>query len=121
MIETLAPRLLISRPIEAVVIPLPTDDATPPVTKMYFGMFLSPAFSFQHSAVSNRVTGTPRFSREERHPGLARFLARPTPQALHQAKEATLVRRLLSESFRWPLARGANSARVRRRVRVADS
>src|SRR5687767_13239162 len=38
MIETLAPRLLINRPIEAVVIPLPTDETTPPVTKMYFGI-----------------------------------------------------------------------------------
>ena len=38
MIETLAPRLLISRPIEAVVMPLPTDETTPPVTKMYFGI-----------------------------------------------------------------------------------
>src|SRR5438067_1901563 len=37
MIETLMPRLLRSRPIEAVVIPLPIDETTPPVTKMYFG------------------------------------------------------------------------------------
>src|SRR5687767_5146010 len=38
MIETLAPRLLMRRPMEAVVMPLPTDETTPPVTKMYFGI-----------------------------------------------------------------------------------
>src|SRR5262245_1838640 len=52
MIETLAPRLLINRPIEAVVMPLPTDDATPPVTKMYFGM--SPLSTLQLSAISRQ-------------------------------------------------------------------
>jgi hypothetical protein len=38
MIEMLAPRFLIIRPSEAVVMPLPTDETTPPVTKMYFGI-----------------------------------------------------------------------------------
>jgi hypothetical protein len=38
MIETLTPRLLMTRPSDAVVMPLPTDDATPPVTKMYLGI-----------------------------------------------------------------------------------
>jgi hypothetical protein len=33
--ETLMPRALISRPIDAVAIPLPTDETTPPVTKIY--------------------------------------------------------------------------------------
>src|SRR3954451_19618061 len=35
MIETLSPRALIRRPRAAVVMPLPTDETTPPVTKMY--------------------------------------------------------------------------------------
>jgi hypothetical protein len=30
------PRALSSRPIDATVIPLPTDETTPPETKMYF-------------------------------------------------------------------------------------
>jgi hypothetical protein len=38
MVQTLAPRLLSNRPIEAVVMPLPTDETTPPVTNMYFGI-----------------------------------------------------------------------------------
>jgi hypothetical protein len=38
MIETLIPRDFMSRPIEAVVMPLPTDETTPPVTKMYLGI-----------------------------------------------------------------------------------
>src|SRR5262245_46976500 len=121
MIETLAPRLLISRPIEAVVIPLPTDDATPPVTKMYFGMSFSPAFSRQLSAVSTRVSGRPRFRCEEIDPGLERILASPAPIALHQAKEATLVRRLRSGSWLCPLSRGANSTRDRGDCLTADS
>jgi hypothetical protein len=37
MIETPMPRLFSSRPIDAVVIPLPIEETTPPVTKMYFG------------------------------------------------------------------------------------
>jgi hypothetical protein len=37
MIETLIPRALSSRPMEAVVMPFPTDETTPPVTNMYFG------------------------------------------------------------------------------------
>src|SRR5713226_3803271 len=34
MRETLMPRFLSKRPSEATVIPFPTDDATPPVTKI---------------------------------------------------------------------------------------
>ena len=34
--ETERPRLLSSRPMLAAVMPLPTDDVTPPVTKTYF-------------------------------------------------------------------------------------
>src|SRR5579863_4213121 len=34
MRETLIPRFLSRRPSEATVIPFPTDDATPPVTKI---------------------------------------------------------------------------------------
>ncbi len=42
MMATDRPRLLSSRPIEATAIPLPTDDATPPVTNKYFVMRCSP-------------------------------------------------------------------------------
>src|SRR5579884_2231863 len=38
MAAMLIPRLLSNRPIEATVTPLPTDETTPPVTKMYFGI-----------------------------------------------------------------------------------
>src|SRR5437016_202085 len=38
MAATLKPRLLKRRPIEATVTPLPTDETTPPVTKMNFGI-----------------------------------------------------------------------------------
>src|SRR6187549_1076874 len=34
--ETERPRLLSSRPMLAAVMPLPSDDVTPPVTKTYF-------------------------------------------------------------------------------------
>ena len=34
------PRLLRMRPMDATVIPLPTELTTPPVTKMYFAMLL---------------------------------------------------------------------------------
>src|SRR6476660_4987443 len=37
MIATLIPRLFNNRPIDAVVIPLPIEETTPPVTKIYFG------------------------------------------------------------------------------------
>ena len=33
--DTETPRLLSSRPIDATVMPLPTDETTPPLTKMY--------------------------------------------------------------------------------------
>src|SRR5687768_11987124 len=36
--ETERPRLLRMHPVEATVIPLPTEETTPPVTKMYLGM-----------------------------------------------------------------------------------
>jgi hypothetical protein len=36
MMETLRPRLLRRRPMDAAVMPLPNDDVTPPVTKTYF-------------------------------------------------------------------------------------
>src|SRR3712207_653268 len=57
MIETLTPRLLISRPSEAVVFPLPAEGTTPPVTKMYLGIRASneiSAISDQRSANGER-------------------------------------------------------------------
>ncbi len=38
---TLRPRSLSSRPRQAVVMPLPTDETTPPVTKMNLAMWVS--------------------------------------------------------------------------------
>ena len=40
--ETEMPLLLSTRPMEATVMPLPTLDATPPVTNMYFTIFVPP-------------------------------------------------------------------------------
>src|SRR5574344_1041855 len=42
-IVTLMPRLFKSRPSDAAVIPLPKEDTTPPVTKIYFAILLPPA------------------------------------------------------------------------------
>src|SRR5688500_15647699 len=72
MIETLTPRLLIRRPIEAVVIPLPTEETTPPVTKMYLGIRASnelSALSYQPSALSflRPAGGSTRPRRTGRH------------------------------------------------------
>src|SRR5579859_4632163 len=58
MIETERPRLLNSLPREATVIPLPTDDATPPVTNRNFAMTLpsarpqlaSPLYAYSYRA-----------------------------------------------------------------------
>jgi hypothetical protein len=36
---TQTPRLFNTRPIDAAATPLPTLETTPPVQKMYFGMF----------------------------------------------------------------------------------
>ena len=38
MIETERPRLLSSRPMLAAVMPLPSEEVTPPVTKTYFAI-----------------------------------------------------------------------------------
>src|SRR5205085_8773615 len=38
MIETDRPRLLSSRPMLAAVMPLPSEEVTPPVTKTYFAI-----------------------------------------------------------------------------------
>src|SRR5215471_15720739 len=45
MMETEMPRLLRSRPMDATAIPLPTDETTPPVTKMNFGTPSPPQWS----------------------------------------------------------------------------
>ena len=39
---TFSPRAFSSRPSEAAVMPLPSPETTPPVTKMYFAIFISP-------------------------------------------------------------------------------
>src|SRR5713226_5128801 len=43
--QTEIPRALSNRPIEATVIPLPTDETTPPETKMYFVARVAPVWS----------------------------------------------------------------------------
>src|SRR5215207_7601584 len=69
MVQTLAPRLLSNRPIEAVVMPLPTDETTPPVTKMYFGMLpsLLLAVSCQPSAISCPSPSATHYQNESPH------------------------------------------------------
>src|SRR5437588_4982641 len=47
--ETSTPRLLSTRPIDAAVIPLPTDETTPPVRNMYFGIALPSHLPRGHS------------------------------------------------------------------------
>src|SRR6266849_2582285 len=51
--HTEIPRALSSRPIDATVIPLPTDETTPPETKMYFVARAAPVCStgFQRSTL----------------------------------------------------------------------
>src|SRR5512146_3296109 len=44
--ETLRPRALSSRPMLAAVIPLPSEEVTPPVTKTYFDMGSAPPGGF---------------------------------------------------------------------------
>src|SRR5579884_3372722 len=46
--ETEMSRALSTRPIEATVMPLPTPETTPPVTKMYFVAGISLPPGFQH-------------------------------------------------------------------------
>src|SRR5579884_2837215 len=53
MSETETPRFLRRRPSEATLIPLPTDDATPPVTKMNFDIE-KPSLIMQESDRSKR-------------------------------------------------------------------
>src|SRR5579862_4428623 len=54
--ETATPRALRIWPIEATVIPLPTEDTTPPVTKMYLAS-LMPLLSL-HFGSSTTTTGS---------------------------------------------------------------
>src|SRR3954462_9104200 len=46
-IETRRPRALSSRPMLAAVMPLPSEEVTPPVTKTYFAMGSGPPGFFQ--------------------------------------------------------------------------
>src|SRR5215831_18816799 len=56
MIATESPRLFSRRPIDATAIPLPTDDATPPVTNKYFAMCYSPDNAYHIHACYRFVT-----------------------------------------------------------------
>src|SRR5512143_2822719 len=53
--ETLRPRALRRRPMEAAVMPLPSEEVTPPVTKTYFAMGTGPPGVFP--MLSIRGTG----------------------------------------------------------------
>src|ERR1700694_3467481 len=57
--RTEIPRALSSRPIDATVIPLPTDETTPPETKMYFVARAAPVWStgFQPSTLVPGAVG----------------------------------------------------------------
>ena len=46
---TLNPLLFSNRPKEAAVMPLPNDETTPPVTKIYFVIFFLPRYSHDAS------------------------------------------------------------------------
>src|SRR3954449_10131987 len=47
MMETERPRLLSRRPTLAAVMPFPSEEVTPPVTKTYFAIALSPPGFFE--------------------------------------------------------------------------
>src|SRR5215469_11997473 len=56
IIATDSPRLFSRRPIEATAIPLPTDEATPPVTNKYFAMCYSPEIAYTGSSACRAMT-----------------------------------------------------------------
>jgi hypothetical protein len=49
---TRSPRAFSSIPREEIAIPLPSDDTTPPVTKINFTLFLAMVFSFMKLKMS---------------------------------------------------------------------
>src|SRR4029079_17337702 len=73
--ETERPRLLSGRPMLAAVMPLPSDDVTPPVTKTYFatGLVLRGFFRcYRNGAVganAGRPPDRPRCGAQATHPG----------------------------------------------------
>src|SRR5437764_13482681 len=88
-IETSTPLLLSTRPIEAAVIPFPTDETTPPVKKMYLGIPLplpAAASHLEHSHTN--VTPTPNGASSHRQFRFGHnFLcAHFTTECLHRLK-----------------------------------
>src|SRR5687767_5476333 len=59
MVQTLAPRPLSTAPIEAVGMPLPTDETTPPVTNIYSGITpFPPPYARRYHGIARRLTHT---------------------------------------------------------------
>src|SRR5688572_14486179 len=91
MIETLTPRLLINRPNDAVVMPLPTDETTPPVTKMYLGIWSSSKGHVRRHRMPpnqpvrrlHRAAGSRQFAATDRYASVSRLRspARVRPNA----------------------------------------
>src|SRR5689334_1696202 len=56
MIETERPRLLSSRPMLAAVMPLPSEEVTPPVTKTYFAIASRPSCRGKSASFGERAS-----------------------------------------------------------------
>src|SRR5688500_8112969 len=88
MIETDSPRLLSSRPMLAAVMPLPSEEVTPPVTKTYFAIVPGPRvvagarhFRERASTDANATLGKSSY-----HPAIrCRAPMAPPPCWLYQA------------------------------------
>src|SRR5437763_14937138 len=77
MMLTLSPRLSSRHPSDAAASPLPNEDTTPPVTKMYFAAML-PSFSkLGRRADSERHTDAPLEKLETRNEKLFLRLLHP--------------------------------------------
>src|SRR5688500_13569749 len=63
-IETCRPRLLSSRPIDAAVMPLPSEEVTPPVTKTYFAIERYSAAGWCVAGARGTRAGSPGSTRE---------------------------------------------------------
>src|SRR6478672_2934375 len=65
MIETVMPRLLSNRPTLAAVMPLPSEEVTPPVTKTYFAMVRYLSYRLGVATVTARKQGGQSLSARE--------------------------------------------------------
>src|SRR5690348_5566251 len=75
--ETLRPRALSSRPMLAAVMPFPSEEVTPPVTKTYFdmGQGLPGVFLMLPATTPNRNPAAGRVTAERRPDWVAALLA----------------------------------------------